>query len=144
MTIVAALMLFGAQAGGDVAQLAWLSGAWAERKADGSWTEEYWTPPRGELMLGAGMTGRGTTVRHFEHMRIYKGADGAIAFVGMPNGDKGVRFPLARMTVDEVVFENPAHDFPQRVRYRREGPTIVATVSLLDGSREVRWVYVRP
>lgn len=144
MTIATGLLLLLASVSGDVGQLGWLSGAWTVRGADGSWTEEYWTPPRGQLMLGAGMTGQGNSVRHFEHMRIFKETDGTIAFVGMPNGNKGVRFPLVRMTADEVVFENPAHDFPQRVRYRRDGATVVATVSLLDGSREIRWTYARP
>jgi hypothetical protein len=143
MNFAAGLLLLLAPVPGDVAQLGWLSGVWTERGADGSWTEEYWTPPRGQLMLGAGMTGQGDSVRHFEQMQIFKDADGTIAFVGMPNGNKGVRFPLVKMTADEVVFENPTHDYPQRVRYRREGATVIATVSLLDGSKENRWVYVK-
>lgn len=144
MAFTAALWLILAPVAGNVADLGWLSGAWAERRPDGSWTEEYWTPPRGELMIGAGLAGRGDAVRHFEHMRIIKDGAGVIAFVGMPNGGKGVRFPLVQMSADEIVFENPAHDFPQRVRYRRDGAKIVASVSLIDGSEEQRWVYSRP
>src|SRR5206468_4184985 len=39
-----------------VAQLAWLSGAWAEER-NGVWTEERWAPPRGGVMLGASVSG---------------------------------------------------------------------------------------
>lgn len=144
MAFAAGLMLMLAPVAGSVADLGWLSGAWVDRRPDGNWTEEYWTPPRGELMIGAGLSGRGNAVRHFEHMRIFKMPDGRLAFVGMPNGDPGVRFSLARQSADEIVFENPAHDYPQRVSYRRDGDRIIATVSLIDGSREQRWTYQRP
>jgi hypothetical protein len=136
--------MFLAPLKGDVSQLNWLSGAWSERRSDGTWTEEYWTPVRSEVMLGSGLTGRGESVRHFEHMRISKGADGQVAFYGMPNGAAAVPFKMVRQTDSEVVFENAAHDYPQRVTYRRDGDTVIATVSLIDGSKEGRWVYRRP
>jgi hypothetical protein len=144
MPIAASLMLMLAPVAGSVADLGWLSGAWVEQRPDGSWTEEYWTPPRGELMIGAGLTGRGDTVRHFEHMRIFKLPDGTVAFVAMPNGDSGVRFMLMRQSADEIVFENPAHDYPQRVTYRRDGNRVIATTSRMDGSKPNRWSYQRP
>ena len=144
MTILAGFALILASAAGDVAKLEWLGGTWVERQADGRWTEEYWTPPRGGLMIGAGLTGKGRSLRHFEQMRIETAADGAVAFVAMPNGGAAVRFPMVRQSADEIVFENGAHDYPQRIRYRREGEAIVATTALLDGSKESRWVYRRP
>ena len=144
MTVLSAIMLALVPVMGDVSQLGWLSGAWVDRRSDGTWTEDYWTPVRGELMIGAGLTGRGEAVRHFEHMRISKGADGAITFYGMPKGAAAVAFKMTKQTANEVVFENPAHDYPQRVTYRRDGDSVIATVSLIDGSKEGRWVYRRP
>jgi hypothetical protein len=141
MWTIAAMLMLAAPDG--VAALDWLAGAWADRRADGRWTEEYWTPPRGGLMIGAGLTGKGDALRHFEHMRIATGANGEIAFFGMPNGAAAVVFPLVRQTPTEIVFENAAHDYPQRVAYRREGDRVIATVSLIDGSREGRWEYRR-
>jgi hypothetical protein len=43
----------------------------------------------------------------------------------------------------EAVFENPHHDFPQRIVYRREGKALIATVSLNDGSNAMSWRYRR-
>jgi hypothetical protein len=40
-----------------------------------------------------------------------------------------------------VTFVNPANDFPQRVRYRRTATGLEAEISLLDGSKPVRWSY---
>ena len=42
-----------------------------------------------------------------------------------------------------MTFTNPAHDYPQRISYRRDGEELVAEVSLLDGSEANRWRYRR-
>ncbi|MGS1017297.1 DUF6265 family protein [Allosphingosinicella humi] len=138
----AGLALAAAAPTGTVADLGWLSGAWVSRNGD-AWTEEWWTPPRGGIMIGAGFSGRGETATSFEHMRIMADKAGTIAFYGMPGGTPAVAFPLVLSSKDEAVFENPAHDYPQRIRYRMEGETLVATVSLIDGSRAESWRYRR-
>jgi hypothetical protein len=45
--------------------------------------------------------------------------------------------------IGEAVFENPTHDYPQRISYRMEGETLVATTSLMDGSQAQNWRYRR-
>ena len=127
----------------EVKDFAWLSGAWVSRDGD-KWTEEYWTPPRDGIMIGAGLSGRGDRVGSFEHMRIMADKDGSVGFFGMPGGAPAVRFPLVRGGQGEAVFENAAHDFPQRIHYRLDGQTLVATVSLIDGSKAQSWTYKRP
>lgn len=62
----------------------------------------------------------------FEFMRIEQAADGAIAFVAQPLGRPETRFAAREHGPDGVVFENPAHDFPQRVIYRRDGAARIA------------------
>ena len=125
-----------------VADLAWLSGPWVSREGD-RWTEEWWTPPRGGIMIGAGISGRGESASGFEHMRIMAGDDGRIAFYGMPGGKPAVRFPMVGGGPNEVIFANPSHDYPQRIRYRLEGDALVATVSLMDGTKSESWTYRR-
>ena len=126
-----------------VKDLAWLSGTWVSRSGE-RWTEEWWTPPRGGIMIGAGFSGRGDKAGAFEHMRIMADESGRIAFYGMPGGAPAVRFPLVRGGKGEAVFENPAHDHPQRISYRMEGESLVATVSLMDGSKAQSWTFKRP
>lgn len=142
-TLAAGLALSAQAPAQEVEDLAWLSGAWVARDGD-RWTEEWWTPPRGGIMIGAGFSGRGDTAGGFEHMRIMADKEGRIAFYGMPGGAPAVRFPLVEGGQGEAVFENPAHDHPQRIRYRLEGETLTATVSLLDGSRARSWTFRRP
>lgn len=142
--IAAAWLALSAQAPApEVKDLIWLSGAWVSRDGD-RWTEEWWTPPRGGIMIGAGFSGRGDKAGAFEHMRIMADERGEIAFFGMPGGAPAVRFPLVRGGKGEAVFENPAHDHPQRIRYRMEGETLTATVSLMDGSKAQSWTFKRP
>ena len=136
--------LVAANAAADVSWLSWLSGAWSQKGGEGRWTEEYWTPPRGHIMIGAGLAGRDGKTRSFEHMRIMADEKGRIAFYGMPGGAPAVAFPLVRQEPNLVVFENPAHDYPQRISYRRSGKQLVATTSKIDGSGAVSWTYDRP
>jgi ABC-type sugar transport system substrate-binding protein len=121
---------------------AFLAGCW-EQQAGDRWTEECWTAPRGGLMIGSGRTGKGDTVSHWEYMRIERGADGALTFYGSPRGAPAVAFKATEADGKQVIFVNPAHDYPQRVRYVATGDRIDAEVSLADGTKPERWRYRR-
>jgi hypothetical protein len=119
---------------------AWLAGAWSNADGD-SWTEEFWTHPRGGIMIGASREGRGETLRTWESIRILRKADGTLAYIPMPNGGTPVEFAMVRQDSRSIEFANPAHDFPQRIRYWREDDRLNAEIALIDGSRAVRWSY---
>jgi hypothetical protein len=142
MAAAAALLVGAAPARTDVSRLAWLSGSWVSEEGE-RWTEESWTAPRGGMMLGAGSSGRGETVRDWEHMRIAPDEAGVLSFWGSPKGAAPVPFRLLSIDAGEVVFENAEHDFPQRIVYRRDGPALVATISAKDGSKAMSWKYRR-
>lgn len=121
-----ALALAAALAGPPAAidQMAWLSGCWMQTKPNGGVVEELWMAPGGGVMLGLGRTTRDGKLREYEYTRIVE-ADGSLAYMAEPSGQERATFPLKSLTADEAVFENPAHDFPQRVIYRRIGPDAV-------------------
>ncbi len=120
----------------------WLTGVWAQQGADGAWVEEWWTTPRGKMMIGASKTGKGETVQFFEHMRIEE-RDGGLAFCALPKGQASACFKATSASASEIVFENPAHDYPQRIRYSREGNELQAEIALKDGSKPNRWRFKR-
>jgi hypothetical protein len=66
-------------------------------------------------------TTRGGVTSAYEFMRIWQAADGSLSFTAQPSGQPEATFKLKSHTAVEVVFENPGHDFPQRVIYRRPG-----------------------
>jgi hypothetical protein len=118
----------------------WLAGAWANAEGE-HWTEEFWTHPRAGMMIGASREGRGETLRSWESIRILRTGDGSLAYVPMPNGGAPVEFALKDQGPQSIEFANPAHDYPQRIRYWREGGRLHAEISLLDGSRATHWSY---
>jgi hypothetical protein len=139
-----ALLLMGQAAPPPgVGALGWMSGRWESQNAQGRWTEESWSAPRGGLMLGHSRSGAGEQVREFEFLRIQAGPDGVPAYLAQPGGRPPVPFRLTAHDANSATFENPAHDFPQRIRYVRTGDTMVATISALDGSNAMSWTYRR-
>ena len=118
----------------------WMAGAWALANGE-RWTEEFWTHPRGGVMIGASREGQGEKLRTWEAIRIVRKQDGTLAYVPMPNGGPPVEFALVRQDPRSIEFANPAHDFPQRIRYWRDGDALHAEIALIDGSRAVSWSY---
>ena len=119
---------------------AWMTGAW-ERIEGEKWADEFWTPPKAGSMIGASRSGYGEKLGFWEHMRIVREADGKLAFWAISGDQKPVRFAAVRSDQKEVVFENPAHDYPQRVRYWRTDRKLNAQISLLDGSKVVDFSF---
>jgi hypothetical protein len=121
---------------------AWMAGCWEHRSGD-KWTEECWTGARAGQMMGSSRSGKGEALQWYEHTRI-TAEGGAITFCALPKGQAGGCFKATKVTGSEIVFENAAHDFPQRISYAREGNELVAQISDLKGERPQRWRYRRP
>jgi len=108
---------FAQMDGSTIADFAWLTGCW-ERSGDGWSSVEQWMGPAGGMMLGMSRTIVADTTREFEFLRIAKGPDGVLNYVALPSGQDETWFKLVRSGENEAVFENPEHDFPQRIIYR--------------------------
>jgi hypothetical protein len=106
-------------------RLHWLAGCWEQRRGLET-VQEFWTTPAGGQLFGIGRTivGADSTVT-FEVMRIYE-RGGKLLFAAQPAGQPPAQFTEKELTDSTVVFANPAHDFPQYIRYRRLGPSEVA------------------
>lgn len=126
----------------DVAALGWLSGNWVSETKQG-WTEEHWTPPRGGVMMGVNRSGQGETANAFEFMRIAPVEGGALSYWAWPNGKAPAAFRLVSSSADEAVFENPNHDYPTRIVYRRKGDTLIGTISGPNGTKPYSWTFKR-
>ena len=139
-----ALLLMGQAAPpASIAELAWMSGGWESVSPNGRWTEESWSAPRGGIMLGYSRSGAGETLREFELLRLQAGPDGVPAYLAQPGGRPPTAFRLTARSGTSATFDNPQHDFPQRIRYLRTGNVMVATISRLDGSGAMSWTYRR-
>jgi len=103
----------------SVDKLDFISGCWV--LDDGKErTEESWMKPNGQSMIGMSRTVTGGKTVFVEYVQI-KEVNGQLAYVvSLGMGAKPVAFKMIKSTDNEVVFENPEHDFPQRIIYRRE------------------------
>ncbi len=117
---------FGVNAAG-IEDLAWLSGCWLGDTPKRQITE-HWMKPAGNTMLGLSHTVAQGKTREFEFMRIVREESGEIFFVAQPSGQKPTRFKLTVVTEREARFENPQHDFPRRIIYRRDGDSLVGRI----------------
>lgn len=107
---------------GSLSAVAWLAGTWL---SDDEQTEEHWSPPRGGTMMGHGRTVVGGQTRHYEHLRLEaKGTE--IVYHASPAGQPAASFSLVEEGVEQadarLIFDNPAHDYPQRIIYERVAP----------------------
>ena len=72
-------------------------------------------------MVGISRTvAEGSTVE-IEFMQIRENAKGEMIFIAKPADQPEATFKLIKGSANEVIFENPQHDFPQRVIYRLQG-----------------------
>jgi hypothetical protein len=121
-----------------VSALSWMTGCWAT--PPGRITiEEQWSKPSGGNMIGYSRTLRANgTVAFAEFMRI-DAKDGAILYTPrIGTSQAPVAFRLIKSAPTEAVFENPTHDFPQRIIYRREGDNLHAAVEGNDKGKPRR------
>lgn len=122
-TVPLALFLLAASAAAEpvdgpvpIERLAWLSGCWQSVGGEPG-SGEQWTRPAGDTLLGTSRTVRGGRTVAWEFVRIERLADGRLAYVALPSNQREATFPLREAGERSVVFENPEHDFPQRVLY---------------------------
>jgi len=103
-----------------VKTLSWMSGCWQQSGTNGRLVDEQWMTPRGETMLGMSRTVRGDSLVEYEQLRIFQRAGKAV-YYAMPSGQTPTEFVAPTVSDTLVVFENPQHDFPQRIMYRKRG-----------------------
>lgn len=143
LAIAAAAMLLAPLAGSAAqeAPLAWMVGDWKEDIA-GNWTTEHWRPAQEGVMRGSSASGYEQRVRSHETMSIAF-RDGKAVFTASPNGAAPTDFAELSRGANEIAFANDAHDYPQRIRYWREGEELLAQISMKDGSKAMNWRYRR-
>jgi hypothetical protein len=135
--------LLAAAAAAQVPTLpAFMTGCWNLIEAD-HWTQECWMEPKAGLMLGASREGNGEKLKSWEQLRVEAGPDGKLTLWASPHGRTAVPFEVRGTSASAVEFVNAEHDYPQRIRYELKADKLEAEISLIDGSKPVRWTYVR-
>jgi hypothetical protein len=124
--------------------LSWLAGNWCTEPKNDTRTCESWTPMEKGVMRGKGITRKAERVSINEAMTITADASG-IVFHAEPANQKPADFRAVEFSTEgqAIAFEDRSHDYPQRVRYWRDGEALLAETSQSDGSKVVRWTFRR-
>ncbi|MCB1036611.1 MAG: SMP-30/gluconolactonase/LRE family protein [Acidobacteria bacterium] len=110
---------------------AFLAGSWGQ----GGEAIEVWLPPAAGLMVGVNRPLVQKEKPFFEFLRIEE-REGTLVYLAAPRGRGETAFRLTSHGEGSLVFENPEHDFPQRIAYRLEGDLLVAEA---QAKREGTW-----
>ena len=101
-------------------KMSWLSGRW-EKESNGMKIIETWQRENGIgfLVQGYMLENADTVFTEFIKVTLKQGT--IIYAVTLPdqNGTEPVTFKLTENTGQKVVFENPEHDYPQKITYQK-------------------------
>jgi hypothetical protein len=134
-------LLTGQSTTSSVQEIGWMAGCW--KLVDGNRSiAEQWMPPDGGTMLGMSRTVKGGSTVEYEFLLIRSGSR-VLEYVAHPSGQPEAVFTATRVSAGEVVFENPQHDFPTRITYRKQPDGLVASIagSLNGKPRSIEFPY---
>ena len=143
LLLVTYAYVMDAQPVATTSDLAFLTGCWRLEAKDRV-VEEHWLSPAGGSLMGVSRTVVSGKTTEFEFLQIRDLPEG-LAYIAKPSGQPEATFVAAVKTADEIVFENAAHDFPQRIKYRIAGNVLHARVegSLNGKARAFDFPYMR-
>lgn len=116
-------------------RLAWIAGCW-KMEFPKVTVEEQWMKPHGNSMIGMNRTASTKKTNAYEFLRIVQQGD-SVLYISIPSGQTETAFLLTKCEENEAVFENPEHDFPQRIIYHRndDGSLLAAIDGMQNGKQ---------
>jgi len=115
-----------------ISSVSWLTGCLEMRRGNRV-VEEQRMPERAGTMVGMGRS-VGTRGLDDYELTVIQEEGSRLLYVAHPRRQPVATFVASIASADSVVFENPAHDFPQRVGYRRIGADSV--LAWIDGTSD--------
>lgn len=138
--IFAAVIFANPVRAADFGQIAFMSGCWKTAADVSPEYRECYTSPKAGMMQGSSQTIENGKTTFFEFTLVMEDA-GKIVYRPFIKGVQSVDFTLTKLTAGEAVFENLAHDFPQRVIYRKAANgKLTARIEDAAGKKFEQWV----
>jgi len=124
-------LTFTTHAQTPITKAAWLLDTWQSKSPNGVFTES-WVKQNDTVYVGKGCMVMGKDTVFKESLAIKQRGNDLfyIPTVANQNGGQPIEFKLTSATKEQLVFENPTHDFPQKITYTQRGSNaLVAEVS---------------
>ncbi len=109
----------------------WFLGDWENKVNDARFTE-IWKQRNDSTLAGESFVIENKDTLFYEQVDLVQRNDSLFYVVSVKdqNGEKPVSFHLTQSGKNEVVFENPKHDFPTKITYVRiTEDRLIATIS---------------
>lgn len=108
--------------GNKINGLSWLLGKW-QMKDKNAVTYEFWEKQNDSTYKGVSFTLAGSDTVFYESILLQESGSDLfyIPLAKGQNDEKPVVFTFVGFRDSNFVFENPAHDFPQKIVYRQTG-----------------------
>lgn len=117
----------------------WLLGNW-QNKTGSQDSGEIWKKASDSVYKGKSYVVKDGTINFTEFMTLTE-SNGKLVFAAtVPNQNSGgeVPFEATAITTDSIVFENPKHDFPNRIVYNKVGEdSLVAVIYGIQNNKPV-------
>jgi len=120
--------------------LEWLLGEWQYTQRALMFTEQWKYSADSMSFMGKGITYKNEKIVSQEEMLI-KMIDGALHYivtVKNHNENQAIPFRLTTATKNSVIFENPDHDFPQKIEYTMINKDSINAVVSATSNEKVR------
>lgn len=117
---------------GDLKQFNWLIGKWEGKHGDGVYHEEWWSETGGQIH-GSAYISKNGSIGETEILKLHL-VNGIPAYTAdVKHNPKPVSFLLTFSDEHIFVFENPQHDFPQKITYERiNDNSLIATIEAIS------------
>ncbi len=116
----------------ELEKMNWLVGEWENKMPEGVLTET-WVAYNDSTFLGRTVFIKEKDTLHYEEIVLTQKGETLlyIPTIKGQNDDKPVEFKMTESkTENEFAFENPKHDYPQKIVYKKVSDTnLVATIS---------------
>jgi len=116
---------------GKLEKMHWLVGSWEQKLPDGILTET-WSKENDSTFKGESYFINLKDTVHFEKIKLHQNVEKLIysATVVGQNNNKPIDFLMTSAIENTFTFENPAHDYPQKIIYKKVSESsFVATIS---------------
>lgn len=122
----------------DFKDLTFMIGKWRQEEQAGE-SFENWTAADDKMIGFAYSVADATGDTVFaEKLHIERRPDGLHYVADVPQNPLPVAFKLTRFATGQATFENPGHDFPQRIDYKLRNDTLQAIVSGIANGKAIR------
>lgn len=125
----------------EINKAAWLLGTW-ELKTKESTFYETWAKESDSVFKGKSYTLEGKDTVVLEVIQLVQESEGLFYIPAVKDQNEGmpVYFKASALTAKEMVFDNPKHDFPQKISYRQiSSDSMIAVISgKINGQNQSR------